>query len=662
MCGGGSDDSGSDSNDNTSSSSGGGTGVGRSDYDGGGSMYGGSFNDDATGKNDSVSSSGGYNDYGDYGGYEDEVDDSFASNWSSAGGSFVDTSVNTSDVNVTDEGNYYDAFGDFPSFDTPTNNTGTSNFGTLDPGETTDAGFNDYGFGYDNYSVDQGYNTPGTEAPPTPVQSYNYNTNSWDYTVDGQKVDKATYDSAVEARSSYVDNLGVQGWNEAGLSREEFAQQYAEDTVGLSNKNVQGGNWTSGAWNDALNQGSNLYDYMNEYESQERAFMDSYNEAVARGEIIPDTTVNYLGTNPSQQSIEQVYGQLGKGYQVANARFDNPLGNYLGSSIPQGQEERYNQAIDAYNKGSGMFGTNYVVDNYGNIGYQTLGQRAGDFIGNTLLASKIGLEGLNYTPYGEAYNTVMDRSQATFKPFGLLGDLLGSKVGAAAGEYVGQNMYNATGNVNQAIAAGMGAGLLGEQGTKYATSALGDLTGMNSIPLGSNPATLSKNAEALAALDEDTEASGIGSRVDGNDGDSAQISDFGAAMGQGDGIGSLAPSQGVNITNTNIQTSDASDFGAGQNETVGTQTDTEFDAEAYLLEQAQAANPNTQQITDLYGSQPYTSDVNPLFASQVPGVQYLSRGRQRNYGTATYNVVDPLTNFLRGRRRGFGDKLTGIVV
>ena len=136
MCGGGSDDSGSDSNDNTSSSSGGGTGVGRSDYDGGGSMYGGSFNDDATGKNDSVSSSGGYNDYGDYGGYEDEVDDSFASNWSSAGGSFVDTSVNTSDVNVTDEGNYYDAFGDFPSFDTPTNNTGTSNFGTLDPGET----------------------------------------------------------------------------------------------------------------------------------------------------------------------------------------------------------------------------------------------------------------------------------------------------------------------------------------------------------------------------------------------------------------------------------------------------------------------------------------------------------------------------------------------
>ena len=309
-----------------------------------------------------------------------------------------------------------------------------------------------------------------------------------------------------------------------------------------------------------------------------------------------------------------------------------------------------------------MFGTNYVVDNYGNIGYQTFGQRAGDFLGNTLLASKIGLEGLNYTPYGEAYNTVMDRSQATFKPFGLMGDLLGSKVGAAAGEYVGQNMYNATGNVNQAIAAGMGAGLLGEQGTKYATSALGDLSGLNSIPLGSNPATLSKNAEALAALDEETESSGIGARVDGNDGDSAQVSDFGAAMGQGDGVGSETPSQGVNITNTAIQTSDASDFGAGQNETVGTATETEFDAEAYLLEQAQNANPNTQQITDLYGQQPYTSDVNPLFAAQVPGVQYLSQGRQRNYGNATYNVVDPLTNYLRGRRRGFGDKLTGIVV
>jgi len=653
MCGGGSDDGGG-SNDNTSSS-GGGTGVGRSDYDGGGSKFGGSFNDDATGKNDSVSSSG-MNDYGDgdnYGGYEDDVG-SFADNWSSAGGSI------SNDVNVTDEGNYYDAFGDFPSFDTPSSNT--SNFGTLDPGETTDAGFTDFGFGYDNYSVDQGYNTPDVEAPPTPVQSYNYTTNSWDYSVDGKKVDKATYDNAVEARSSYVDNLGVQGWNEAGLSKQEFAEQYAQNTVGLSNKNVQGGNWTSSAWNDALNQANNLYDYMNEYESQERAFMENYNEAVARGEIIPDTTVNYLGTNPTQQSIDQVYNQLGKGFQVANARFNNPLGNYLGSKIPEGQEQRYNQAIDAYNKGAGMFGTNYVVDNYGNIGYQTLAQRAGDFLGNTLLASKIGMEGLNYTPYGEAYNTVMDRSQATFKPFGLLGDMLGSKVGAAAGEYVGQQMYNATGNVNQAIAAGMGAGLLGQQGTAYATSALGDLTGMNSIPLGSNPATLSKNEEAMMALDEDNEASGIGSRVDGGDGEGAQVSDFGAAMGQGDGLGSSSPSQGVNMNNTAVQSYDASDFGAGQNETVGTATETEFDADAYLLEQAQGANPNTQQITDLYGGMPYTSDVNPLFSAQVPGVQYLSQGRQRQYGTATYNVVDPLTNYLRGRRRGFGDKLTGIVV
>ena len=334
MCGGGSDDSG-DSNDNTSSSSGG-TGVGRQDYDGGGSKFGGSFNDSDTGKFDSGSS------------YENEAfggSDQGDFDWSgSSSNNFSDDSddsYTSTNVNVTNEGNYYDAFGDFPSYDTPST-PGTSNysdFGTLDPGETTSAGFNDYGFGYDEYSVDQGYNAPGVEAPPTPVQSYNYNTNSWDYSVGGQKVDKATYDSAVEARSSYVDNLGNQGWNEAGLSKEEFAQQYAQDTVGLSNKNVQGGNWTSGAWNDALNQGANLYDYMNEYESQERAFMDSYNEAVARGEIIPDTTVNYLGTNPSQQNIEQVYGQLGSGYQVANARFDNPLGNYLGSSIPQGQEE-----------------------------------------------------------------------------------------------------------------------------------------------------------------------------------------------------------------------------------------------------------------------------------------------------------------------------------
>lgn len=648
MCGGGSDDGG-DSNDNTSSSSGGGTGVGRQDYDGGGSKFGGSYNDSDTGKFDSGSS------------YENEAfggSDDGDFDW---GGS---TSSNNFSDDTDDSGDYFDAFGDFPTYDAPST-PGTSNYsdlGTLDPGETTDAGFNDFGFGYDSYSVDDGYNAPGVEAPPTPVSSYNYSTNSWDYSVDGQKVDKATYDTAVDARSSYVDNLGNQGWNEANLSREDFAKQYATDTVGLSNKTVQGGNWNSGAWNDALNQGNNLYDYMNEYESQERAFMDSYNEAVARGEIIPDTTVNYLGTNPTQQNIEQTYGKLGSGYQVAGARFDNPMGNYLGSAVPQGQDQRYNQAIDAYNDASGMFGNNYVVDNFGNIGYQTFGQRAGDFLGNTLLASKIGLEGLNYTPYGEAYNTVMDRSQATFKPFGLMGDLLGSKVSAAAGEYVGQQMYNQTGNVNQAIAAGMGAGLLGEQGTKYATSALGDLSGMNSIPLGSNPATLSKNAEALAALDEETEGSGIGARVDGNDGDSAPT-DFGTAMGQGgDGVGSSAPSQGVNITNTSIQTSDASDFGAGQNETVGTATDTEFDAEAYLLEQAQNANPNTQQITDLYGQQPYTSDVNPLFASQVPGVQYLSQGRQRNYGNATYNVVDPLTNYLKGRRRGFGDKLTGIVV
>lgn len=598
-----------------------------------------------------------------------------SSSWDDSYDSGEDTTGNN--YSSTDYG--YDD-NDYSSYDSGDDMNGGSDMSNWSSGSTyDDAGTNDYEYtayepnNTNNYNSDgivenevdmspydgtQGYNQPGTETPPTPVQTYNFNTNSYEYSVDGQQVTKDEYDKAVETRSNFVDNVGWQGWNTGGLTQKEFAEAYATQQVGLNNKTVQNGNWNSGAWNDAIAEGNRLYDYGNEYESQERDYIDAYNEAVSRGEVIPDYGQNFLGSNPSQSQITDVFNKLGKGYVVEQARFNNPMGNYLGSKVPEGQKENYQTAIDAYNDASGMFGPNFVMDNYGNIGTQNAGQRYGDMIGNALLASKIGLEGLNYTPYGQPRG-VMDASTATFKPFGLAGDLLGSQVGEAAGEWAGQQMYNATGNVNQAIAAGMGAGLLGSEGTKYATSALGDLAGINSIPLGSNPATVSKGA--FDPVDEENQDSGIGSRLgqaDGSDGSSPTIMGGGDGGGDGDSGGVTS---GQAISQTQVQQTLGDDFGGG-GDAPGQGTETEFDAQKYLMEQAQAANPNTQQITDLYGNMPYTAEVNPLLAAQVPGVQYLSQGRQRKYGTATYNVVDPLTNYVRNRRRGFGNKLTGIVV
>ena len=125
----------------------------------------------------------------------------------------------------------------------------------------------------------------------------------------------------------------------------------------------------------------------------------------------------------------------------------------------------------------------------------------------------------------------------------------------------------------------------------------------------------------------------------------------------GDGGGT---NTGQNVTDANIQSVSGSDVGMG--DLVGTGAQTEFDPQAFLMAQAQNMNPNTTQVTDFFGNSANTMDVNPLFSAQAPGVQYLSKGRQRNFGSGIFNVQNAFERKKSRRRGGLGDKLVGVVV
>ena len=97
-------------------------------------------------------------------------------------------------------------------------------------------------------------------------------------------------------------------------------------------------------------------------------------------------------------------------------------------------------------------------------------------------------------------------------------------------------------------------------------------------------------------------------------------------------------------------------------DTPGIDSEGEFDSGEFIRTQAQLSNPNSQQASDLFGNFANDLMTNPLFSAAPAGVQYLSKGRQRDYGNAIYNVASKLQNYAGARRRGFGNRLTGIVI
>ena len=115
-----------------------------------------------------------------------------------------------------------------------------------------------------------------------------------------------------------------------------------------------------------------------------------------------------------------------------------------------------------------------------------------------------------------------------------------------------------------------------------------------------------------------------------------------------------------NVTDASVQNVAGSDVGMG--DLMGTGAQNEFDPQAFLMAQAANMNPNTTQVTDFFGNSANTMEVNPLFSAQAPGVQYLSKGRQRKFGSGIFNVQNAFEQKKSRRRGSLGDKLVGVVV
>ena len=160
-------------------------------------------------------------------------------------------------------------------------------------------------------------------------------------------------------------------------------------------------------------------------------------------------------------------------------------------------------------------------------------------------------------------------------------------------------------------------------------------------------------------VDDEMEERGFGDRLSAGD-TGGPTGDSSMNISQLDTTPVDTQQTGDKISDQKVQDIVGTDVGEG--EIVGQDTDKEFVANQFLLDQIEDANPNTTQIVDFFGNQPINLESNPLFLLSPPGVQYLTKGRQRGFGNAIFNVQNRAENQMRSRRAGLNDSLIGTVI
>jgi|GEM_PF-6161629 len=411
---------------------------------------------------------------------------------------------------------------------------------------------------------------------------------------------------------------------------------------------------------------------------------DFYNPDGTINENYDPTSAEVMMGPPSLQNLQDYGNLLGSyaqrnAYNFPGATFDDPYGtgmaprlaeidgNPLGSDITTANESMYfDNFSEGYNDESGFFGTNIEADNSGYTGFSTAGQRFGDAVGGLIVggiasainpvlgAAASGLQFNNMDAYGEMVPGYgRNISEISYNPGLGLGAALGSALAPKVGTAAAQGMYNRTGDVNSAITAG----------TAGAVGTVGGAIGLGNMLGGGKSYTISSDIQATPyqdQVDQMMEERGFGSRLtSGGDGDGG--SSMTSSIVPGGDQDPVNQSLGTPINSTSVQTVDASgDTGAIGD--IGDGTTSYFDSDAFINLMAQNANPNTTQVSDLTGQQVASLDVNPLFSAAPPGVQYMSKGRQRDYGSATYSPVNRMTNARGSRRAGLGNRLVGMIV
>ena len=378
---------------------------------------------------------------------------------------------------------------------------------------------------------------------------------------------------------------------------------------------------------------------------------------------------NYLGSAADTFSFPEF--SFADPYGTAMAPTVSQIdGNALGSNVTTFNEANYfDNFSEGYNDDAGFLGRQIENDAAGNVGFTSAGQRFGDAVGNALfgavlggvagpLGSALGAATTfnNMDAYGEnvpGFNPNVSTTSVGLG--GAVGGLLGNQAANYVSPMVGQQVYGATGNPYAALggavatSAGMTAG-----GAALGSNIMGDMVMSNT------------SSPYASRSDELMEEKGFGSRLmDGGDdgGGSGLAPDAGntGPMSQlltADTQGTMTPTQSV--SESGIQDVVGADVGTG--DLIGDASTTEFDDQQFLLAQLENANPNTTQVTDFFGNQAVNLETNPLFSAAPAGVQYLTKGRQRNFGNAIFNVANRLQKQRGFRRQGLNDKAIGTVI
>lgn len=499
------------------------------------------------------------------------------------------------------------------------------------------------------------------------------------------------------------------------LASKGYSDSYKGVKSGTTGKAVtdsQGNPVQSGSYVDAKGNAENTYDAYQEYQAELAKAQDAfYADMSTRPTVDQDlvdlamnkggylagditdpnfdpTAVDVMMGPPSMENLQSYGNFLGSStgtYSMPGYSFNDPFGTAMAptlgaidddpNTISRAERDYFDAFSGGYNKSQGFLGSNIEADAANNIGFSSAGQRFSDAAGGLVMglvgsglagplgsaiASGVNVNTMNqYGPQVTGFTPEVRTT--TFSPGASIGSLLGSKAGAELGQRAAMNTYNATGgNVNAAIGVGAGVGMAGGQ--------LGEsLGGMVQKGMGFNNMMSSDISSPYAGrLSELNEEDGVGATFgasvqgDGNDGGSV------AAPSVTDGVASLAeatqnmtapPPDLSSLTTPSVVSTDFA-----QGDTPGIDSEGEFDSGEFIRTQAQLSNPNSQQASDLFGNFANDLMTNPLFSAAPAGVQYLSKGRQRDYGNAIYNVASKLQNYAGARRRGFGNRLTGIVI
>jgi hypothetical protein len=386
------------------------------------------------------------------------------------------------------------------------------------------------------------------------------------------------------------------------------------------------------------------------------------------------------------QAQRELGRALGQGALAPNATWDRPLGDLMSPTLTGTQNllgrdiqsnDYFSNLSRGYNRATGGFfgigGQDITADPFGNVGFNTMGQRIGQGIVNNALPAVAGminpalgiaasgLRATNMTPYG---NPLLGSTSSLAYDFSrpIQGAVFAGLTSAAA-PAIARSAFNGS-NAQDAMMIGTVGGMgLGGAGAALAGNLIGDRLGPVSLSGGVNASNGQAGAAPAAGgvgpapmRGSDIAESG-GSGSDGSSARTADLSGFGARVGSDRGdesplLTSGPQSPGQASMDLASLAGTAGDFG-GRAPLPG-QEGPAFDP---IAENALAAS----QPTDLSGVAAMNTALNPMFFQAPAGIQFLTQGRQRDTGNVTYGRVDPRNAFSSQRRGSIGNRLLNVV-